>query len=90
MPLAGYLGALTDPRNVDLITFNPSLAQLNSIIGNAANGLQSLTTIPYDPATDSRHILVATNAADLGLNRNRWSTETYDLRTKRKKASFSS
>lgn len=49
-PLAGYLGALTDPRNVDLITFSPSLAQQNVIIQNAPNGLGSLTTIPYDPA----------------------------------------
>lgn len=37
---------------------------------------------------DRRHILVAANAADLELNRNRWTVEIYDVRTGRKQFSF--
>ncbi|RIA46776.1 outer membrane receptor for ferrienterochelin and colicin [Hephaestia caeni] len=51
-PLTSYVGALTNPLYAQLVTINPSLAQMNAAIAGATQvpGLQNGTASPYDPA----------------------------------------
>ncbi len=51
-PLATSTGALTNPLYVDLITFNPTIADQNAITSGAyLGGLQNATGAPYNPST---------------------------------------
>src|SRR3546814_11938171 len=49
-PLRSVLGALTDPLYSQLVTFNPTAAELDAAIAGAAGPLANGTTGPYDPA----------------------------------------
>ncbi|OWR01601.1 TonB-dependent receptor [Sphingopyxis witflariensis] len=49
-PLSSVLGALTNPLYASLVTFNPTVAQLNAAIAGAAGPLGNGTTGPYDPS----------------------------------------
>ncbi|OAN53479.1 TonB-dependent receptor [Sphingobium sp. TCM1] len=50
-PLQSSLGALSNPIYADIITFNPSAAQIAAALANAPAGLSNQTGNPYDPAS---------------------------------------
>lgn len=50
-PAASYAGILLNPAYVELITLNPTPAEIDAAITGLSGGLQNRTDAPFDPAT---------------------------------------
>lgn len=75
-PLSSYVGALTNPLYVDLVTFDPTRALLDDLIAGADDGLQNATSNPYDPAS----VVALLDGRDRNISRQRYSGADLSLR----------